>query len=442
MKRSIEVTKVNNYLLYLIVCLVPLAIVPIDGTLQTAWTKLVLLWGISFVFLILVLTRRDNITFMEDTIENRFLGGYFLLVLISLFFSVNPAISLVGSVYRHDGFLAFIAYVFAYLIARNAKQIEKYLFPIVSVTSVLVAIYGILQFYKLDPVPIELYAIEWVGKAFSTMGNPNFLGSYLVLSIPMPIYLYFNKGKKSGLIAYAVLFLGLLTTRTRGAWIGAFISLIAFIILYYLSSGIRKTEWKKILIVFITSITVILFFILTSGNEFFTRFFSVFNDLSTIVKKEESAYLSGSKRVYIWEKVVELIKMRPFFGFGLDTMYIALETNFRGQIIGDLGKYVNWDKAHNEYLNIAVSSGIPSLLAYLGFLFFALKKGMARMKMHKAYVPLLAAIIGYLVQAMFNIQVVMVYYLFFAYLGILTSNEAFKEEEKTDPASENYLLYG
>jgi len=134
--------------------------------------------------------------------------------------------------------------------------------------------------------------------------------------------------------------------------------------------------------------------------------------------------------------------MRPFFGFGLDTMYIALETNFRGQIIGDLGKYVNWDKAHNEYLNIAVSSGIPSLLAYLGFLFFALKKGMARMKMHKAYVPLLAAIIGYLVQAMFNIQVVMVYYLFFAYLGILTSNEAFKEEEKTDPASENYLLYG
>ena len=129
--------------------------------------------------------------------------------------------------------------------------------------------------------------------------------------------------------------------------------------------------------------------------------------------------------------------MRPFFGFGLDTMYIALEANFRGQIIGDLGRYVNWDKAHNEYLNIAVSSGIPSLLAYLGFLFFALKKGLKKMKINEAYVPLLAAIIGYLVQAMFNIQVVMVYYLFFAYLGILTAKEAFGDEEKIDLVSNN-----
>lgn len=432
MRRDIEVTKVNNFLLYLIVGLVPLAIFPIDGTLQSAWTKLVLLWGISVVFIFLVLKRRDKIIFMEDTIENRFLGGYFILVFISLFFSLNPMTSLVGSVYRHDGFLAFIAYVFAYLIARNVKQVQKNFFPIVTVTSVLVAIYGILQFYKLDPVPAELYAFEWVGKAFSTMGNPNFLGSYLVLSIPMPVYLYFNKGKKLGLIAYSILFLALLTTRTRGAWIGTFIALIAFIVLYYFRSGIRKTEIKKILIVFFASITMILFFILTSGSEFFTRFFSVFNELSTIVKQEESAYLSGSTRVYVWEKVVELIKMRPFFGFGLDTMYIALEANFRGQIIGDLGRYVNWDKAHNEYLNIAVSSGIPSLLAYLGFLFFALKKGIKKMKFHKAYVPLLAAIIGYLVQAMFNIQVVMVYYLFFAYLGILTSKEAFGEEKKID----------
>ena len=169
MKRGIEVTKVNNFLLYLIVGLVPLTIVPIDGTLDTSWSKLVLLWGISLIFIYIAIKRRDKITFMEDTIENRFFAGYFILVLISIFFSVNPMISLFGSVYRHDGFIAFIAYVFAYLIARNVKQIEKYFFPIVSVTSVLVAIYGILQFYKLDPVPIEFYAIEWVVKAFSTM---------------------------------------------------------------------------------------------------------------------------------------------------------------------------------------------------------------------------------------------------------------------------------
>ena len=435
MRRDIDATKVNNFLLYLILGLVPLIVIPINGTLQTAWSKLGFLLVISLVFIYLSIKRHNKIIFMENTMENRFFAGYYILVLISVFLSIDPMISLVGSKYRHDGFIALLAYGFAYLIARNAKQIEKYLFTIVSVTSVLVAIYGILQFYRLDPVSIDLYAFKWTGLAFSTMGNPNFLGSYLVLSIPMPIYLYFYKGKKLGLAAYAILFLALLTTRTRGAWIGAFIALIAFLVLHHFRSGFRKSEWKKVLVVLLTSIAMILFFMITSGSEFMTRFLSLFIDLSKIIKDDETAYLGGPSRVYVWGKVLELIRMRPFFGFGLDTMYIAMEMYFRGQITADFGKYRNWDKAHNEYLNIGVSSGVLSLLAYFGFIFFALKKGLKKMKNHEAYVPLLAAIIGYLVQALFNIQVIMVYYLFFAYLGIVTSNEAFVEESNTDLAS-------
>lgn len=440
MRRDIEVTKVNNFLLYLLVGLVPLILIPIDGTLQTAWTKLLFLLVISIFFIYLSIRRRDKIIFMENTVENRFLAGYVILVFISLFNSLDPFISLVGSGYRHDGFVALITYVFAYLIARNAKHIERYFFTLVSVTSVLVSIYALLQFYRLDPVPIDLYRFDWTGVAFSTMGNPNFLGSYLVLSIPMPIYLYFYKGKKIGLIAYAILFLALLATRTRGAWIGAFIALIAFLVLHHFRSGFRKSDWKKVLIVFLTSIGMILFFMMSSGTEFMTRFLSIFIDLSKILKEDETAYLGGSYRVYIWGKVIELIKMRPFFGFGLDTMYIAMEMYFRVQITADFDIYMNFDKAHNEYLNIAVSSGILSLIAYLGFLFFALKKGLKNMKNHEAYVPLLAAIIGYLVQALFNIQVVMVYYLFFAYLGIVTSKEALVEEVKIDLESGSHLL--
>lgn len=424
MNRDIEVTKVNNFLLYLLIGVVPLIVIPVDGKLETAWTKLLFMLGISLFFLYLSIRRRDQIIFMENTLENRFLAGYFILVLISLFFSLDPLISFYGSGYRHDGFLALIAYCFAYLIARNAKDVERHFFPIITITSLLVAVYAILQFYKMDPVPIELYKLEWIGVAFATMGNPNFLGSYLVLSIPMPIYLYFYKGKKLGLLAYAVLFFALLTTRTRGTWIGVFIALIAFLVLHHIRSGFTKKQKKKAVTVFLTSIGMILLFILTSGNVFVTRFLSIFSDFFSIIKEEETAYLGGSSRVYIWGKVIELIKMRPFFGFGLDTMYIAMEMYFRGQITYDFGVYRNFDKAHNEYLNIAVSSGLFSLFAYLGFLFFTIKKGMHNLKKHEAYVPILAAIIGYLTQAFFNIQVVMVYYIFFIYLGIVSSKQA------------------
>lgn len=429
MKKQIDATKVNNVLLYLLVGVVPLVVVPINGTLQTAWTKLFVLLCISVIFLYLSIRRRDQITFMENTLENRFLAGYFILVSLSLFFSLNPQISIVGSKYRHDGFLAFMAYCFAYLIARNAKGIEKHFFRIISATSVVIAIYAILQFYQMDPVPKELYALEWVGIAFATMGNPNFLGSYLVLSIPMPIYLYFYKGKKIGLLAYAILFLALLTTRTRGAWIGAFIALIAFLVLHQIRSGFTKNQGNKALVVFFTSLGMILLFVLTSGDVFASRFLSIFSDFFNIIKEEETAYLGGSSRVYIWGKVIELIRMRPFFGFGLDTLYIAMNMHFRGQIISDFGRYRNWDKAHNEYLNIGVSSGLLSLFAYLGFLFFTIKKGMHNLKKHEAYVPILAAIIGYLTQAFFNIQVVMVYYIFFVYLGIVSSGQAIRVEK-------------
>ena len=437
--RSGDATKVNNILLYLIIGLVPLVMVPIDGTFQTAWTKLVVLLCISGVFVFLSIRRRDQITFLDNTLENRFLAGYFILVLLSLFFSVHTQISIMGSRYRHDGFLAFLAYCFSYLIARNAKDIEKLFFRIISVTSVVIAIYAILQFYQMDPLPKDLYALEWVGIAFATMGNPNFLGSYLVLSIPMPLYLYFYKGKKVGLLAYTILFLALLTTRTRGAWIGAFIALIAFLVLHQIRSGFTKKQRMKVLVVFFTSLGMILLFVLTSGDVFATRFLSIFSDFFSIIKEEETAYLGGSSRIYIWGKVIELIKMRPFFGFGLDTLYIAMNMYFRGQIISDFGRYRNWDKAHNEYLNIGVSSGLLSLFAYLGFLFLVLKKGIENLNRHEAYVPILAAIIGYLIQAFFNIQVVMVYYIFFVYLGIVSSGQAISVAKTDDSSIEQPL---
>lgn len=428
MNKDIDIKRAGNLLFYLVIGFVPLILIPIDGKLETAWPKLAALAIISMMFLYLSISKRDQVTFMDNSMENRFLLGYLALMVISVFFSLDPYISIIGSGYRHDGLLAFILYFFAYLIARNAKQVEKVLFPLITVTSVLIAVFGILQFYEIDPMPRHLYSMGWVGLAYSTMGNPNFLGSYLVLSIPIPIYLYFYKGKKYGLAAYSIIFLCLLCSRTRGAWIGAFVSLVAFLILHHRSRGFKRTEWKKVIAVFFTSIVVLVFFTATSGDLFLTRFLSIFIDLSSILKEDENAYLSGSYRVYVWGKVLELIRMRPFFGFGIDVMYMAMNMYFREQIILDFGRYRNWDKAHNEFLNIAVSSGVISLLAYLGFLFFVLKKAFRRMKGNPAYVPLLAAVIGYLAQAMFNIQVVMVYSVFFAYLGVLSSEHALEED--------------
>lgn len=440
MKDRLTPTKTMNFLIYLVLCLVPLILVPIGGRLETMRPKLVGLGLLSLAFLIHALRHRDEIALVEGDRENLYLAAYVFLALLATLFSIRPDISFWGSGYRYDGFLALILYVFAYLMARNGQNMERVLFHAVTFTAVLVASYGIIQFYHLVDWPGNLYFRDWEGKAYATMGNPNFLGSFLTLTLPIPLYLYFYKDKFYGLLAYMVLFLGLLTTRTRGAWIGSFLGLLSFLLYHRLRGKYTRKELGKVLLVVVASVAVLFFFVVTAGDTFFTRFFSIFIDFSKLVRNEEGADLGGSYRVYVWQKVLELIRMRPILGYGLDTMYIAMSEHFKEIITADFGVYKNWDKAHNELLNIALSSGVPSLMFYLAFLKRTIGKGFQKMRFHAAYVPILAAVTGYLVQSMFNIQVVMVYYIFMAFLGILSGKNAFQEKETFYKVSTGHLI--
>ena len=84
------------------------------------------------------------------------------------------------------------------------------------------------------------------------------------------------------------------------------------------------------------------------------------------------------------------------------------------------GRVMIADKAHNEYLHLAVTSGIPSLIAYVAFL---IKTAVVNFnQLDKPVMFILAcAIFGYCVQAFFNISVVSVAYIFWVYLGLLNA---------------------
>ena len=118
--------KVMNFLIYLTVGLVPLIFIPINGILNTSMSKLAGLTIISIFFLYAVLNDRNNVTFMENTLENKILIGYIIITTLSVVFSINWQVSLFGSVYRYDGLVAFYLYVFALSagLCRVANQRE------------------------------------------------------------------------------------------------------------------------------------------------------------------------------------------------------------------------------------------------------------------------------------------------------------------------------
>ena len=94
------------------------------------------------------------------------------------------------------------------------------------------------------------------------------------------------------------------------------------------------------------------------------------------------------------------------------------------------------DKVHCEYLHIAVTTGIPSLVAYMVFLIIIAKKILDKYKKDKNNIIIFAiglSILSYLIQATFNVSVTHVAPIFWAMLGIgLNLAEKCEENEKQE----------
>ena len=78
---------------------------------------------------------------------------------------------------------------------------------------------------------------------------------------------------------------------------------------------------------------------------------------------------------------------------------------------------LHFDKAHNVYLQIAITNGVFALIIYLCLMAIIFFKGL-KIK-DKVYISLLMAFIGYCIQAFANISVVEVAPTFFVVCGLL-----------------------
>jgi putative inorganic carbon (HCO3(-)) transporter len=306
-------------------------------------------------------------------------------------------------------------YLFLFLFARLIKKIPAWFIEGIVIGSAILAFYALLQANGFELFTRDLTRMHWT-KPFATFGNPNFFGAYLVLILPWHLYLILFKYKVYAYFTYALVFYVLLINMTRSAWIGFIASLIfAGIMQYIFKHPIRK---KEILFVVFISLTLILFYNLSSDQALLGRFLSISSDFNALVKKEGNLDALGSFRLYIWVRVIEIIKDYPLFGVGIENLHIVFMERFNQDNVAMFGRVMIADKAHNEYLHLAVTSGIPSLIAYLVFLIKTAMDNFKQLKDPMTFV-LASAIFGYCVQAFFNISVVSVAYIFWVYLGLL-----------------------
>jgi hypothetical protein len=123
--------------------------------------------------------------------------AFLVWVTISTFLSISPWTALFGKYRRFEGLLSFINYAVIYFLVlqfadrpSRVRRLAQTLFW----SGVIVAGYGVLQSIGADPVrwgtlPFEAY------RAFSTYGNPDLLGGFLMFSLPISLGLVLSEDK-------------------------------------------------------------------------------------------------------------------------------------------------------------------------------------------------------------------------------------------------------
>jgi len=348
--------------------------------------------------------------------------GLVLILVFSTITSVNIRTSLFGEFDRYDGLTTWLCcfslLYLSYLIFRKRRAVRQ-LVSGLAISSSVIAVYGIMQHYGLD-------FMKWgpgaeVARSGSTLGNPCFLGAYIVLVIPLTISLAFCGQSSFRLrlmcsVASILMFFSLLFTFTRAAWLAFVAALILLFALNYRSIFQKALQRKNLIIAAVCVLVIATGLFLMSGlsKPYLSRLESSFN------LKEGS----GFGRLILWKHTLPMILERPVLGWGPDTFSLVFPRFMTPEFEKIMSRRAIANDAHNRLLQISASSGVVSVFIYLWIiiLFFwrvfphALRA--SDVFERRLIQGILAGCFAYLFQLMFNSSLLPADAIFWIFAGI------------------------
>lgn len=162
-----------------------------------------------------------------------------------------------------------------------------------------------------------------------------------------------------------------------------------------------KEKRRPLLLLGLAFLIVTLALLPARDGLLLVRMLSVPVEAGKALQFEDAA---GSHRLFIWKRLIRLIPHFWAFGVGPDHLIYGRLALPDGSIV---------DKAHNIFLEIAATMGVFALASYLAFLCFVLRppRGEA------GFAPFVMVLV-YLLQGMFNIDVVVNMPLFWIVMGM------------------------
>lgn len=329
-----------------------------------------------------------------------------LFVVVSLISTVTSP-ELVGSL---KVLLVYFSFVCGYYMIVNSISSKEQFYSLLTgvlYCGLIVALYGISQYFfgfEEGRIWTDNNMFDIKTRVVSTFENPNVLGEFLLLLIPIGIaYILSRKGtllKSFDLIVTLCLGLCMIFTYSRGNWLGLIFAVLVFFMFY---NG--KFVWFGLLLA--------LFIPLFLPETIINRFTSI-GDVSDT---------STSYRVLIWMGTFRMLGDYWLTGVGLGNAAfssIYQHYSYNG---------VPTQHSHNLYLQIISESGVIGLLLVLLIIILYYRMSISTVlnvsnKKDKGILLALSmGMLGFLIQGMFdyvwyNWRIVFMFFLMLALASI------------------------
>ena len=415
------------------VIVAPVAFVAITAMLVVLWHYEVGLYALIFIapilptMLCLGLAVYVLISYVIHCIINekplfRFDGVSFmilLLLVVQLFYSAT-SFSVKKSVEIWLVYLVFTSMYFVVANTVNTKRKLHWFMAVAIASCFVVAAIGVVQNFfgdNLGHAWLDEEMFEDISvRVYSTLGNPNVLGEYLILIIPVIMAMIWScKGFLARLYYLGVLgvsCLCLVFTQSRGCWIGIIVGLGVYIFI------VNK---RYISLLFAGALA-----------SPFVMPQSIVDRFTSIGDTSDS---STSYRVFIWLGTFMLLKDFWLYGIGIGEEAFARIYPFYSY------SNIYAPHSHNIYLQLIVEMGVVGLVVMFFVMLLFWRRMIATYAKKKVMetvfaTGVLAGTIAFMCQGAFdyvwyNYRVVLVFWMMLG-VGSATARIAAKGEESAD----------
>jgi len=387
--------------------------------------------------------------------------------------SLNPRLSLWGEYLRAQGTYTTLCYVlFFFLVAFNLRTKAQFdrVVTAALLASLPVAFYGVLQHFGLDPI----FVLDGpMGRVDSTMGNPIFLGAYLIMVIPPTLArslatlqtllrdkrpLLSRCFKLLQAAGYALLLAlqlaCLLYTQARGPWLGFLAGITLFAVLLSLR---RRIRWLLVVTI-ATSVAFVLLLVLLNLPRTPLERLQTLPYLSHLAIIDDLKATTGTVgvRLLIWQGEIELLRsrppiglkpdplhsLRPLIGYGPEMMSGIFPAVYRPKLGHIENRNTLADRAHNHLLDLLIMNGVLGLLAYLFLIGSFFYYGISLIwrtessSIQLTLIALLSAVLAHFVEIQVGIALVTTQMLLWLYVALLVVVHRFETspmEEQVEP---------